>query len=123
MPETPYWLVSKNRMDDARKSLQWLRGWVKPHVVDAELTEIIRYKTTALACKNCVQNQLKCEHLPTLKDKLKMLCSSGARRPFFMIMFLFFILYSNGVTAIRPFLLQIFQVFGVPIDKNWATVS
>lgn len=26
IPETPYWLVSKNRMEEAWQSLAWLRG-------------------------------------------------------------------------------------------------
>lgn len=40
VPESPYWLLTKNRANEARKSLAWLRGWVKPHQVDDEFGEI-----------------------------------------------------------------------------------
>ncbi|CAG5008347.1 unnamed protein product [Parnassius apollo] len=40
VPESPHWLVSKKRHADARKSLQWLRGWTTPQAVEAELKDI-----------------------------------------------------------------------------------
>ena len=126
MPETPYWLVSKHRYDEARKALQWLRGWVKPNVIEPEFLAIQRYRREAVTCKDCQSSQqLKCEHVTnsSVIEKLKMLCSLGARRPFFMLMFVFFVVCSNGMSAIRPFMVQIFRTFGVPIDPNWVSVS
>lgn len=35
-----YWLLTKNRANEARKSLAWLRGWVEPHKVDDEFGEM-----------------------------------------------------------------------------------
>lgn len=40
VPESPYWLLTKNRIKEARKSLAWLRGWVEPHKVSEEFDEI-----------------------------------------------------------------------------------
>lgn len=40
VPESPYWLLTKNRVKEARKSLAWLRGWVEPHKVNDEFDEM-----------------------------------------------------------------------------------
>lgn len=40
MPESPHWLLSKNRPDDARKSLAWLRGWVPVERIEEEFKGI-----------------------------------------------------------------------------------
>lgn len=37
------WLLSKNRLKEAEKSLQWLRGWVPASAVQKELNELVRY--------------------------------------------------------------------------------
>ena len=42
LPETPYWLVEKNNLHEARKSLQFLRG--KDFDVKDELADIIQGK-------------------------------------------------------------------------------
>lgn len=40
IPESPYWLLTKGKVDLARDSLAWLRGWVNHNVVDNEFNEI-----------------------------------------------------------------------------------
>lgn len=42
VPESPYWLIAKNRTDEAIGALAWLRGWTKAHRVDDEFVEIHR---------------------------------------------------------------------------------
>jgi hypothetical protein len=46
MPETPIWLLSRGRYEDAEKSLCWLRGWVKPDVVREEFNQLVIYSNT-----------------------------------------------------------------------------
>lgn len=40
VPESPYWLINKGRIEEARKALAWLRGWVHFDQVAAEFNEI-----------------------------------------------------------------------------------
>jgi hypothetical protein len=43
MPETPIWLLSRGRYEDAEKALCWLRGWVTPDVVREEFNQLVMY--------------------------------------------------------------------------------
>jgi SP family facilitated glucose transporter-like MFS transporter 8 len=43
MPETPIWLLSRGRYEDAEKALCWLRGWVTPDVVREEFNQLVKY--------------------------------------------------------------------------------
>jgi SP family facilitated glucose transporter-like MFS transporter 8 len=46
MPETPIWLLSRGRYEDAEKALCWLRGWVTPDVVREEFNQLVIYSNT-----------------------------------------------------------------------------
>jgi SP family facilitated glucose transporter-like MFS transporter 8 len=43
MPETPIWLLSRGRYNDAEKALCWLRGWGTPDVVRDEFNQLVIY--------------------------------------------------------------------------------
>ncbi|XP_018912975.2 facilitated trehalose transporter Tret1 isoform X2 [Bemisia tabaci] len=43
VPETPTWLLSKGRNEEAKKSLQWLRGWVPVGLIMDEFDQLKRY--------------------------------------------------------------------------------
>uniref|UniRef100_A0A1B6IZ61 Major facilitator superfamily (MFS) profile domain-containing protein n=2 Tax=Homalodisca liturata TaxID=320908 RepID=A0A1B6IZ61_9HEMI len=57
IPETPIWLISRNRQEDALKALCWLRGWVTPEEVQSEYDEIIRYSLASKVLKCIPQSQ------------------------------------------------------------------
>lgn len=40
VPESPHWLILKNRFDDAQQSLAWLRGWTTVDQVDTEYRQL-----------------------------------------------------------------------------------
>lgn len=122
MPETPYWLLSKNRLEDAQKSLQWLRGWVKPDVVEKEFIEMQRYKATFNSCNDCKLSHIKCVHTSyTILDKLKTMKSTAAI-PMMLILLTAFFICTTGLISIRPYFVQIFRTYGVPLDPNWTSV-
>lgn len=129
VPETPHWLIAHGRPDDAMRSLQWLRGWVSPDAVAAEYTELTYYIDHAGACDECrlkarsVPTTEKCTHPSTYVQKIQDLFRPKTLRPFGLLMLMFFVVQISGNSAIRPFLVQIFQTFRLPIDANWASVS
>lgn len=43
MPDSPIWLLSKGRKEEALKALRWLRGWVPEDKVKAEFEELCQY--------------------------------------------------------------------------------
>ena len=71
LPETPYWLIENRKIEEAKKSLQFIRG-AKYDITD-ELSEIIR------------GNQAKSEKsdkVSSLKTGIKRICSPAFLKPF-----------------------------------------
>lgn len=121
IPETPYWLLSKNRYDHALKSLQWLRGWVSEKTVKNEFEKMQRYKTISTRCEECQTSQ--CDHNKKIKfcQKLRTI-KDTATRPMIIVLLVSFFVIFDGIKSIRPYYVQIFRVFGVPIDIYWSPV-
>ncbi|XP_055387594.1 facilitated trehalose transporter Tret1-like isoform X2 [Condylostylus longicornis] len=123
VPETPMWLLSKHKNEQALKSLQWLRGWVSPKAVEKEYQEMQRYSENSNKCQSCQKSNIKCEHpLPTIFDKCKELKRKRTVKAFIVVMGLFTIGQFSGVLAMRPFMVQIFKAYNVPMDPRIATV-
>lgn len=125
VPETPFWLMARNRKDDALKSLMWLRGWVKdPKHVEKEFKEIQRYSEDANRCVACQKGDQKCTHKSSSSAELvKELFRKRTLKPFILVITMFVFCQFSGLTAMRPYLVQIFQAFSVPINSSWATVA
>jgi len=104
---------------DAEKSLCWLRGWVEPHEVQYELSELVSALTT---------------HNPSNKHKAPSLssipsCSSWRNytkrtflQPFCLIAAGFFFGHFAGMTTLQTYAVSIFAKLGAPIDKYVATL-
>lgn len=124
VPETPYWLLSKKRKEDALKSLMWLRGWVpSSKYVEREFNEIVRYSDESNRCVSCQKADSKCPHPPASpKELLRELYRKRTLKPFFVVIMMFIFAQFSGLASMRPYLVQVFQAYEVPIDSSWATV-
>jgi len=124
VPETPFWLLAKNRKEDALKSLMWLRGWVKsPKHVESEFNEIVRYSEESNRCVSCHKNDSKCTHPPaTASELLTELKRKRTLKPFFLVIMMFAFAQFSGLASMRPYSVQIFQAYSIPYDASWATV-
>lgn len=124
IPETPFWLLSRGRHEDALKSLQWLRGWVGPNEVQKEFKDMQRYSKNSTKCTPCQkQNQEDCDHPPPgLKGHVKELVRNRTLKPMIIVTVFFAVTQFSGMAGMRPYLVQIFQAYGAPVDPSWATV-
>lgn len=117
------WLLSKHRDSEALKSLQWLRGWVSPAAIDKEFTEIKCYSEYSSKCSKCLKDELKCCHpQPAFLERVKELYRKRIIKPFILVIMLFFFGQFCGASVMRPYLVQIFQVYEVPIGPQYGTV-
>ncbi|XP_013191246.2 facilitated trehalose transporter Tret1 [Amyelois transitella] len=104
-PETPYWYVSKGRVEDARKSLQWLRG--KNANVDKEMRDLTRLQADSnLMGGNVVGQLFSRRNMPALLIALGL-----------MIFQQF-----SGINAVIFYAESIFEMSGSSIDKNLASI-
>ncbi|XP_055307472.1 facilitated trehalose transporter Tret1-like, partial [Sitodiplosis mosellana] len=119
VPETPMWLLSKNRTAEAEKSLCWLRGWVPKEKIAKEFEAMQHYSDRTKFCNSCIKQNLKCTHPPPTKiEKLKELKRKHTMKPFFIVMSLFFIAQFSGILAMTPFIVQIFKAYESPIAPD-----
>lgn len=119
VPETPMWLLSKNRVAEAEKSLCWLRGWVPKDKIAVEFGEIKRYSERARSCGPCIKQNQKCTHaMPTMMENMKELTRKQTLKPFFIVISLFVISQFSGIFAMTPFIVQIFKAYDSPISPD-----
>jgi hypothetical protein len=116
-------LLAKNRKEEALKSLMWLRGWApSPKHVEKEFNEIVKYSEDSNRCVACHKSNSKCTHPPaSAKELLRELYRKRTLKPFFIVIMMFIFAQFSGLSAMRPYLVQIFQAYSVPLDSSWST--
>ncbi|CAH0716177.1 unnamed protein product, partial [Brenthis ino] len=114
VPESPHWLVCRKRYDEARKSLQWLRGWTSSQAVENELKDIqALYKRK----KEATSDQDE-----TFWEKISVYLDRSFLVPYFLVSYSFFVGHFSGMTTLQTYAVSIFQMLQAPIDKYYATL-
>lgn len=111
VPESPYWLAGKDRIQEAERALCWLRGWVSPFHIREELQSIC----------NTVQNSIDNVHGVKTKswEEFK---KRTFIMPFILVTIAFFISAFCGSATLQTYAVQIFDEMKAPLDKYTATV-
>lgn len=123
VPESPIWLLSKERPEQSLKSLQFLRGWVSPATVQKEFTELQAYSEISNACASCAKQSIKCTHpKPTFRDKLREFKRKRSLKPFILIICLQFFVEFSGIMVWMPYIIPVLEAQGIPLQANVATV-
>ncbi|KAF5288909.1 hypothetical protein FQA39_LY03788 [Lamprigera yunnana] len=144
MPESPHWLIMYGKLNQARKSLAWLRGWVglekieeefeamclshnvssKENIYKTEL-ETISFKET-LSKKSENLNQQSSERVESILiiklNQLRLFTRKSFLWPFGMVGFIYFLMNFTGVWTLQTYAVNIFATLNVPIDKYYATI-
>nr|XP_018900030.1 PREDICTED: facilitated trehalose transporter Tret1-like isoform X1 [Bemisia tabaci]XP_018900031.1 PREDICTED: facilitated trehalose transporter Tret1-like isoform X1 [Bemisia tabaci]XP_018900033.1 PREDICTED: facilitated trehalose transporter Tret1-like isoform X1 [Bemisia tabaci] len=139
IPETPIWLMSKGRSEEALESLQWLRGWTTKEAVQEEYTKLQFYakkqqgktihaygkevdiadeKPTVLngASSGGHLEVEEVEERRGLKEKIRELTCKEMLVPLGKCIVLFFVSICSGLLSLRPYFVQVFEEFDLPTD-------
>lgn len=120
VPETPYWLLVHARRDAALRSLCWLRGWVPAANVRSEFEAISAFVAQSNVCPACQKKQeiITCAHASGYWRRCLEMFEPNTMRPLLVVAVCFTLTHTCGMSAIRPFLVQIVTVFRVPVDAG-----
>lgn len=116
MPETPNYLIGKNKQIKAEKSMTKLRD--SKYNISPEITQLVDFN----AKLHPPQDPEKTDEKPDNRQLLRALMSPSALKPF-AILFTYFLMYQfSGVNTITFYAVDIFQASGTNLDKNMCTI-
>lgn len=106
IPETPRWYISKNKIEESRTALEWLRGKKNQETVEKEFKELL-------------QSQKKSEKK---SDKIKDLFTQPYLKSLLIVLGLMFFQQMSGINAVIFYTTQIFEDTGSDIDSSIQTI-
>lgn len=119
VPETPIWLLSKGRTDDALKALQWLRGWTANEKITTEFKTLQEYQKNAHKCYACEKQQQNCPHpTPSFQEKLHDFMRRRTFTPFLLLATQFVLMQLCGLFPMRPYSIQILKTFNTSVSAE-----
>lgn len=124
VPESPHWLIMRNRFEAAKKAIAWLRGWTTVDKIEPEFKQI------------CQTLQRMPPDNPQLEDSyskevvkrrsktavLKHFMKRDFIRPYLLVSFVFFLSQFTGMTTLQTYAVKVFATLKSPIDKYYATI-
>lgn len=117
------WLLSKNRTVEAENSLRWLRGWVTKEGISDEFKALQRYSERSTSCISCLKENRICNHPPpNFVEKLSELKRKRTLKPYLLVFCGFFLARFTGITATKPYIVQILRAYRTPLDPDQAAV-
>jgi len=109
LPETPVWLISRGRKEDAEKNLSTLRG-LSTSAVQEELKTL-----EAVDQEDKDQEQSLSATMTRLLDRTVL-------RPMALLVFLFFTQSFSGSNMVSYYTVTILQMANIPLDENLAAI-
>ncbi|KAH8318796.1 hypothetical protein KR074_006553, partial [Drosophila pseudoananassae] len=122
VPESPVWLIREQRFREAVKSLQWLRGWVPEHKIEAEFNQLYDELITQKAIEMAADGAPPPGQRRTLAQRLRMWRKRSFLVPFMLVSFTFFTGHFSGKTPLQTYAVQIFHTLKAPMNKYHATI-
>lgn len=111
IPETPTWLLLKNRSADAKKSLAWLRGWTTVQNVEEEFQKL----------SNSIKQHITAEKNPSCRAPTFLL-KKEVYRPMSLVIFTFLLVHFSGNATLTVYAVPIFTALKSPLNAYHTTV-
>ncbi|KAF5289440.1 hypothetical protein FQR65_LT11813 [Abscondita terminalis] len=120
IPESPHWLIMHNKIDRARRSLAWLRGWTTEQHVEEEFQLIL---------ENCEEYSLSKSAETDTSSKwgkwvpsIQIYTRKSFLKPLCLVSFTFMLTNVTGLCTLQTYAVNIFATLNVPMDEYYLTV-
>lgn len=123
VPETPIWLISKNKLKKSFESLKWLRGCKSSESIYNEHRKLRAYSNLSRQCDTCLHQEIDCIHSVTIRNKLSQLSRKRILKPFILIALLEFFAQFSGVVSSRAYIFQILNAYAIQMNGHLTAIS
>lgn len=107
IPESPTWLIREQRFKEAVKALQWLRGWVPEHKIEAEFNKLYDELITKPALEEAGENDTKHACCNKFLHHMSLFRKRSFLAPFLLVSFTFFTGHFSGKTSLQTYAVQV----------------